>query len=315
MTIVTSPTAATLASMGALTLLTFCAPSTIALASYPLSAWERPARRVGVTVVLVLLALVPLLLPPDERLLRALLAIVVIFAAAKVFDVALQRQPRPSFRVYATFILNPFAAVLRRLEAEPTFTTRQNLTRLVVGLGCGVAGGAAMFFVHGHRASLPNLVVVQTLELLAFYLGLEGLLVAAATVLRLLGFKVRDVLERPALAVTPADFWRRYNRVIGQFLHEDVFLRVGGFRAPLRATLVTFFISALAHEYLFGIALGRVEGWQTLFFMSQGVAVAATVRLQPKGPWVVVSTALTLAFNVATSFLFYASVDGVVSWW
>jgi D-alanyl-lipoteichoic acid acyltransferase DltB (MBOAT superfamily) len=151
--------------------------------------------------------------------------------------------------------------------------------------------------------------------LLTFYAGLEGLLIVTVTCARLLGVQARDVLERPVLAVTPADFWRRYNRVIGQFLHEDVFLRVGGFRAPLRATMITFVISALAHEYLFGIAIGRVEGWQTAFFLVQGLAVAATVRLKPRGPWVFVSTAMTLAFNIATSFLFYASVDAVSPWW
>jgi hypothetical protein len=43
--------------------------------------------------------------------------------------------------------------------------------------------------------------------------------------------------------------------------------------------------------------------------------VAATVRLKPRGPWVFVSTAMTLAFNIATSFLFYASVDAVSPWW
>jgi hypothetical protein len=43
---------------------------------------------------------------------------------------------------------------------------------------------------------------------------------------------------------------------------------------------VTFAVSAVVHEYVFGVSLGRVQGYQTLFFLLQGLGVAATVRLQ-----------------------------------
>jgi hypothetical protein len=80
----------------------------------------------------------------------------------------------------------------------------------------------------------------------------------------------------------------------------------------MRATVATFVVSALVHEYVFGIALGRVQGYQTLFFLSQGLAVTATARLKPAGwklwPWI----AATLTFNLATSVLFFASINSVV---
>jgi hypothetical protein len=37
------------------------------------------------------------------------------------------------------------------------------------------------------------------------------------------------------------------------------------------------------HEYIFGMAIGRVQGYQTAFFLLQGVAVAATARVKAKG--------------------------------
>ena len=73
-----------------------------------------------------------------------------------------------------------------------------------------------------------------------------------------------------------------------------------------------FGLSALIHEYLFSIAIGRVQGYQTAFFLLQGFAVAATARLKARGwtaaPWL----AATLGFNLVSSVLFFASVNGLV---
>src|SRR5262249_40362898 len=129
--------------------------------------------------------------------------------------------------------------------------------------------------------------------------------------LRLLGGRTREPTDNPILARTPADFWRRYNRPAQQFLAEDVFKPLGGLRAPIRATLATFAISGGVHEYGFGIAIERVQGYQMAFFLLQGAAVAATMRVRPKGwrqvPWI----AATIAFNLATATLFFASVGEV----
>jgi D-alanyl-lipoteichoic acid acyltransferase DltB (MBOAT superfamily) len=119
-------------------------------------------------------------------------------------------------------------------------------------------------------------------------------------------------MANPFAARTPADFWKRYNRPAQQFLYEDVFKPLGGRRSPVRATLATFLVSAIIHEYVFDIAVGRVQGYQAAFFLIQGLAVAATLRVRPAGraavPWVVG----TFAFNLATSVLFFASIGEVL---
>lgn len=97
-----------------------------------------------------------------------------------------------------------------------------------------------------------------------------------------------------------------------QFFYEDVFKPAGGLRFPVRATLVTFAFSALVHEYVFGIAIGRVQGYQTAFFLLQGVATAATVRVKVRGWTAALWFAGTFAFNLASSVLFFASTNAVL---
>ena len=58
-----------------------------------------------------------------------------------------------------------------------------------------------------------------------------------------------------AAAPTPADFWRRWNRPAAQWFHEHVFLRAGGIRFPLRATLATFAVSAHTNRVKDGFCL------------------------------------------------------------
>jgi hypothetical protein len=58
--------------------------------------------------------------------------------------------------------------------------------------------------------------------------------------------------------------------------------------------------------------VGRHLGYQIAFFMTQGLAATATMRLRPRGYRAVVWWAATLVFNIGTSALFLASLDEVV---
>ncbi|MCK6544442.1 hypothetical protein L6R52_01100 [Myxococcota bacterium] len=296
------------------TAVAFLLPSTVAIAAAPIYRLRRSTRTVAVALVITALLPLPMLVPLERGVLRAVAAIVVLMTSAKLFDLHQQREPHPGFVGHFAFVLHPFSAVLRRLDGEPAPSRAENLRRLARGVVHALAGGAVLVWLFTEEVARGSIVVDHVLKLFAFYIGLEGTLVALVSLARLSGVKARDVLEQPYLAITPADFWRRYNRVIGQFLHEDVFRRSGGLRAPVRATIVTFVVSAIAHEYLFSIALGRIEGYQTAFFLLQGLAVALTVRVRPEGRWRWVALAATLTFNVATSFLFYRSVDQLQPW-
>ncbi len=89
---------------------------------------------------------------------------------------------------------------------------------------------------------------------------------ASAAAYRLLGGTALDPMGNPITARTPADFWRGWNRPAQQFLHEYVFMPAGGFRRAVRATLTTFGVSGLVHEYVFGIAAGASRVASFSFF-------------------------------------------------
>ena len=135
---------------------------------------------------------------------------------------------------------------------------------------------------------------------------------ALAAAYRLLGGSALDPMSNPIAARTPAEFWRRWNRPAQQFFNEYAFMPAGGFRRTVRATLVTFGVSGLVHEYVFSIAVGRIQGCQFLFFSLHGCAVVATMHIRPAGRMLPLWIAGTLAFNLSTAVLFFQSVDAVL---
>jgi hypothetical protein len=286
----------------------------LATASYPVLLL---AGRIGRGVVLAVccsVLLSPLLIPPDRPLLRFFASVAAVIVVVKLYDLHFdsRRGSRPSLVPFASFLGNPFSLVRRRLADEPRPAPRQNLLRLgrgVLGVSAGIAVLIGLFRVDWE--GYPFLVE-HTSKVATFYVAVICGLDAAAALWRLAGGVARDYMGNPFVARTPADFWRRYNRPMHQFFWEDVFKPVGGLRAPVRATLLVFAVSAVMHEYIFGIAIGRVQGYQTAFFLLQGAAVAATARVKARGWRAILWTAGTLGFNFVSSVLFFASMNGLV---
>ena len=152
----------------------------------------------------------------------------------------------------------------------------------------------------------------HSVKVIATYATVVSFAQTGAIVYRLSGGVALDPTLSPAGAPTPAEFWRRWNRPAQQLLETYAFRPAGGLHHPVRATLFTFAISAVVHEYVFGIAAWRIQGWQAAFFLVQGVAAAASIRLRPVGWWLVLGQFLTIAFNLATSVLFFQSVNSVL---
>lgn len=118
-------------------------------------------------------------------------------------------------------------------------------------------------------------------------------------------FTTRSVLR----AHSPADFWRRWNRPMYRWLLEDIYTPLGGRRHPLLATLATFAVSGLLHEYLLGVTLQHVTGYPTAFFLLQGLAVVLTRRFKPTG-WVrAPAILLTLVFLTASTILLFIPIS------
>jgi hypothetical protein len=254
----------------------------------------------------------PLLIPgePPLRLAAALNAIAV---AVKLYDLHLDpgRAARFKFPSYLAYLPNCLDLVPRK-NPPPKVNTRQDALRLAAGLqlaGFGAVLTAVAFRVRW--ASFPFLFE-HVMKVTAVYLAVAGAGLAAAAGWRLAGVAALDPMHHPELAPTPAEFWRRWNRPAQQFFYEDMFKPCGGLRAPVRGTLMTFAVSAAIHEYVFGASTGRVQGCQAAFFLLQGLATAVTLRVRPTGLLRVTLTALTLAFMLTSSVLFFQSVDDVV---
>ncbi|HWE38254.1 MAG TPA: MBOAT family O-acyltransferase [Isosphaeraceae bacterium] len=271
--------------------------------------------RGGILLVLGTLVLAaPLLIPEGRRPRRLIGSILAITLAVKLYDllVGARRGRRPNVREFLAFLPNVFGLVERRLDDLPRPGRARDLRTFARGAVGVVAGGtafAATFAIDwGHRP----FVVEHAAKVLTSFAVLVPLGVAGSAGWRLIGGRGLDLMRNPFAARTPADFWRRYNRPVNHFFLEDLFKPFGGVRSPVKATLLVFAASAVVHEYVFAVPIGRVEGVQSAFFLLQGIAVLATARLRPRGRWAAVAIAGTLTFNVLTSMLFFKSLGEVV---
>jgi hypothetical protein len=256
----------------------------------------------------------PIFIPAHPRPGRMIGTLVAITLAVKLYDLHLGagRGRRPSGKEFLAFLPNVFGLVERRLDDLPRPGRARDLTTFgkgVVGVLAGGAVFAGTFVVDWLRVPF---VIEHAAKVLALFATLVPLGVAGSAGWRLIGGKGLDLMRNPFAARTPADFWRRYNRPVNHFFLEDLFKPLGGVSSPSRATLLVFAASALVHEYVFAVPIGRVEGVQTAFFLLQGLAVLATARLHPRRGWAAAGIAATLVFNVLSSMLFFHSLGAIL---
>lgn len=296
-----------------LTLAGFLTPYFVAFAAFPLLLGRIAFPRITSFGACLLVAWSPWFIPAEFPMLRFLASITAAMVTLKVIDVSLDiRQRRMvTWQEYVDFLSNPFTLVRRSLANECRPSPKENLLRLLgSSSGCVVAIALLIGLFRIDWSSFHFLVehiAKVTALMLAITTGLTG----AATLWRLGGGIARDYMDRPFVARTPAEFWRRYNRNVQQFFLQNVFNGCRSRRAPLRTMLLIFGLSALLHELIFYAAIGRVQGYQTAFFALQGLAAASTARVKVRDKLVVPWAVGTMVFNLLTSVLFFASIHGV----
>ncbi len=239
-------------------------------------------------------------------------ALVLIIFLLHMWDLHMDpgRKSRLSLRAYIVF-LGDFAWPVARVGDD--YGTGLPLKRRALDSGRYVAGfcavtAAAVAIFMADWAGYPFLLehAAKSTAVLAWHVGAFQ----ANTALWRLGgapaayFTTRSVLR----SYSPAEFWRRWNRPMYRWLLENVYKPVGGRRHPLLATMAAFAVSGLFHEYIFGVALQRVTGYPTAFFLLQGLATVLTRRFKPTG-WVrVPAVLLTLAFMTASTILLFIPI-------
>jgi hypothetical protein len=256
----------------------------------------------------------PLLIRPSGAgVLRFVVGAMAVEVAFRLYDWHMDPGAlgRPGSVSFAGYAFNPFAIVLRRVAAEPPGSVRRNLGRLIVGLSVGgVAVGVTVWVFHMDWAHVP-FVLEHCAKVISFMSIIQFLPNGLAAGYRLAGIPATDLMGGFFLSATPAEFWRRYNRPVEQFFERYVFRATGGVRRPVVATLVTFALSGVLHEYIFDIAARRVLGYQMLFFLIHGAAVAVTLRVRLSRGGRVAGVALTIAFNLCTAYLFFLSMNAL----
>ena len=291
----------------------FVAGCAWAFAFHPVLKLGRGARLVWIWTTGALLLASPRLIAGDHPFARFLAAISALAFTFKVADLHIGATLglRPTFGAFAGYVVNPGSAVLRKLHQAPRTTRTEDLKLLAAG-GLAAAASASLFaaVVRVDWAAYP-FALEHSVKVLSFFLVVLTAAPALEGLFRLVGFRVVKTMNRVYLSATPAELWNRYNLLVHQLLYENVFRVWGGRRAPVRGTLAAFAVSAAAHEYLFSVATGRVRGLQAAFFLIQGAASAATLRVRPKGWRRAVGIVATLAFNLVTSVLFFDGINRI----
>lgn len=259
-------------------------------------------------------ALAPLLMWWAAPIARFFVALVAAIYLMKLLDLAVEmhRNGPLSRTALARFLRNPFLLVRRRegVERQPSAAAnRAMFAGALASVAMSLLAIGLTFLVRWDRWPFLLEHAIKAVGLLVFGVAL---LQVAATTTRMAGGYLLDPGVAPVDAHTPAEFWRRYNRVVNEFLYADVFGPLDGRHHPVRGTLAAFLVSGLIHEYLFSLAVGRVQGLQLAFFLLQGLAVALTFRVRPSRRWAPAWIAGTLSFNLLTSLLFFLSVNEIV---
>jgi hypothetical protein len=294
-----------------LTFTTAAAANAAALAFYPAMNWRPGLRRTAWIGCTVVVALSPGAVPVRSvwRMAAGLVAVALLL---KLYDLerAAARGLRLNFRSYLAYLPNWFWMVRRR----PARCGPQpgDVGALSSNGAIGAAGIAAIIATRWVNWTGVPFLIEHAVKVGALVLTMIFASNALASAFRLCGSCGMVPMRNPLAAVTPADFWRRWNRPTQQFLHDYVFLAVNGPRQPLTATLATFIVSGLIHEWLFDLCAGRIAGWQMAYFTLHGLATVATAKVRPRGRARWMWTAATLAFAFATTLLLGRSLNAIV---
>jgi hypothetical protein len=240
------------------------------------------------------------------------MAIVAGLLLLKLYDLG-PRGERPTLRLYLMFMAHPFHLVYDSWGREPGPGTVANLRRLLRGLLECAVGAALLAWVRDLELWRTSFWLHHAALWLAVYPILDGSVVAQVAGWRLLGGSGRDIFRDPIAAHSPADFWRRYNRLVGEWLHRHVFQPAGGIQRPRRAVFLSFVVSALIHEALIVVITGGPTGHMTAFFLLQGLGAALTLRFRPRGARRVLAAAVHLVFLLATLVFFATAMDQAVT--
>lgn len=186
------------------------------------------------------------------------------------------------------------------------------LPLLIIPLTCA----AAKHIVLNVEVIKRSWILNHICDTVAFIIVVQSFGQVGLGLQRFMGRDPKVIVDNICLSRTPAEFWRRWSWPMHLWLYRYVFLPAGGRQYIVRATLFVFFINALLHEIMAGVAIGRVTGHQTIFFMLNALGVLASPtleRLKDFGPvGVLIMRSITILFMTATAALMFTTFNYIV---
>jgi hypothetical protein len=281
---------------------------------------------IGLAVTILSVVLIfsaPLLIPTDFVRSRAMASLVSVTLAFKLIDYRrhcrINEESDVGVKRFLRYLI-PYPIVLVFGPHERQSAGETSIARDAGMVLLGLALFATLF------CGLPLLTFVPVLQqsflldhclkVLLFVAVVESMSLAITSLERLGGFQTTPITRRILLSRSVAEFWLRYNTRMHDWLYANVFQPGGGRRAPVRAVLLTFFVSGLFHEWIFGISTSRFDGYQFAFFMLQAPACLLSPKLQrlARRPSLVgksIAHAFTIVWFTTTSMLFFHGVNRV----
>lgn len=299
-----------LLQMGAAAAVVFAAGA----CSFPFLHLPRRPRAAALLALAIPVFLSPLLVCPQFTTHRFVVSLMSIMVGVKLYDLhrAVEAGPPPRAWAFLAYLPNDCNLVLRRVGAHGRKGRRADAIALLWLVPITIACVLAILAVWRVDWRPLPWAVEHCAKVMAICAFMQWAPNIGASARRLMGIPASDFSGPFIAAATPAEFWRRWNMPAGRFMHDYIFVPAGGLRHPRRAVLAAFAINGLVHEYVLGIAAGRVLGLAFAFFLVQGLATAATMRLRPSGWARALGIVLTLIFNLAASVLLMACVDAVL---
>jgi hypothetical protein len=205
-------------------------------------------------------------------LLRGVLALLIFWGVARVYDLA--REPRPlspAFRLaFVVAIID-----LRQLRWGRPWLAVDALIKAAVWIPLGLLALAV-------AVARPPDPVRWTCGVFVMYaLGETGEALFRG-VLGLLGAASPPIQRAPIAARSLREFWgERWNLVVNRWLRAHCFLPLARRRAPGLGLALAFLVSAGIHAWFIGVALGpRMAACMGLYFVVQGLLLALELPLR-----------------------------------
>ena len=282
-------------------------PSCVVFASV-LSQLVAPAGwRRALALTLAALALVVPWFAPAGTVLRAGVALYLLWTFAKVVDMARAESPRPPlFRWIWMLVLHDLRRDgYARSGAHPELRASL-LSSALLNLGIAVACLHVAVFEAAAFAPAARWFVRHGTGILVCYFGVEGCLRTFEFFDRCFGLRPPPLHDHPILSRSLSEFWgRRWNRVVGHWLFSTFYRPLAARQRPGLALAAAFGASALVHLYFTAAAIGfRWSLIMASFFLLQIPLLWLEAALQQRRWPEPLRRLWTLACLVLTSPLF-----------